>query len=110
MKRNELENNFDISKLYKGISYNERTGYWSVYVNNKCIGLTFKTEEEAYTAAKSYFEKTMGLSLNKINTIKKQNDTQSYMKEYSINHNNSSSKKIAPKINYPTYNDKQKEK
>lgn len=110
MKKNELEGNFDISKIYKGISYNERTGRWAVYVNNKCVGLAFKTEEEAYTAAKSYFEKTNGISLNKINTIKKRNDTQSYMKEYSITHADSSSKKIVPKINYPTYAEKQKEK
>lgn len=110
MMKNELEKNDNISKIYKGISYNERTGRWSVYVNNKCVGLAFKTEEEAYNAAKSFFEESMGVSLDKLNAIKKRNDTQSYMKEYVINHPDSSSKKLTPRINYSSHLKKEKEK
>lgn len=110
MKINETDGNTDISKIYKGISFNERTGKWAVYVNNKCVGLTFKTEEEAYTAARLFFEKTTGITLNKIKDIKKRNDPQSYTKEYSKNHLDSNSKKLITKIYYPSYAEKQKEK
>ena len=110
MKRNKTDRNMDDLKIYKGISFNKRTGNWSVYVNNKCVGLTFKTEEEAYTAARLFFEKTTGIPLNKINDIKKINDTQSYRKEYLKDYSDLNSKKIISKINYDSYVKKQKEK
>ncbi len=109
MKKDKFKRDYSISNIYKGISYNNRTGKWVVYVNNKCVGLTFNTEEEAFNAAKSFFEKTTGISLNTLNDFK--NDiNQSYMKEYYPLSSEYVFKKIMPRINYSSYIEHQKEK